>query len=620
MRWAAIPPPAPRRPPRRTLLRPVRSALVACLLAPALARAQRGAPAPDAALDSLSLPVLIARGDSAWTAGREGAFPYYREVVRRDSAASTRVLYRFATLRAWRNELDDAIALHARYVREEPRDLEGRVALARVQAWASRFAASIATYDAVLKEEADYRDAALGRAQALAWAGRMRESIDAYATWTRTHPDDREAELALARTEAWAGRLDDAERRYQRLADAGDATAEKGIARVAAWRGDLLRSERRWRALAERYPNDPEVWTGLAQVLRWTGRPGPADAALRRALAAEPGYGDARAQLPWVRAELATGLEPTVTYTNDSDDNRSTYAALAGAFTPPWNGRVVAQLSTRAASFGAVSSSSVGMRTIAWWNPFAGRVSLRGELGVARLAATVRDTARRGTSRPATAIALSAQPQRRVSLGVGIARIPFDETALLIAGRLVTSSLDGDASVQLPGRVTVAVGLGRGEVTGGAFDNRRTSGSGSARWTIRRGLSIAAAVRQFGYERASFGDDASGVFVRDGYFAPARYRLVEGSGRWELPRDLGWIAGAELGLGSQSLTPYTDARVRGAAASRFAQRASATFGYRAAPGLEVTGTVGFANVAAPQTVSAAEYRAWSTTLRARIRL
>lgn len=595
-------------------------AFIALVLAAAPARGQRVTGAPDPALAGLDLAALLARGDSAWEAGREGAFPFYREVVRRDSSASSRALYRLATLRAWRNELADAVALHARYVREEPRDLEGRVALGRVQAWASRFAASIATYDAVLRDEPDYRDAALGRAQALAWAGRMRDAIAAYERWIAAHPDDREAELALARTESWAGRLDDAERRYQRLADAGDAAAEKGVARVAAWRGDLVRSERRWRALAARFPDDPEVWTGLAQVLRWTGRPALAGAALERALAAEPGYGDARAQLPWVRAELSAGLEPVVTYGNDSDDNRSTYTAVSGAFVPPWNGRVTALLSHRAAEFGATRSSSTGGRAVAWWNPLGGRLSVRGELGVARLAATVRDTTRAAKARPATAIALSAQPHRRVSVGVGLSRTPFDETAVLIANQLVTAAVDADAGVQLPGRVALAFGFGRGEVTGGSFANTRTGASASARWTARRGVQVGATARRFGYARASFGTGPADAFLSDGYFAPETYQLLEANGRWELGRDLGWNASAELGLGRQSIRPFVDAHDAGEWSSRFAQRAAASLGYRLSPGMELTLASGFANVAAPQTVSAAEYRAWSTTLRARIRL
>lgn len=140
------------------------------------------------------------------------------------------------------------------------------------------------------------------------------------------HPGDAEAELGLARTLAWAGRLDEAEARYREIAARGPSPdAQKGVARMAAWRGDLVRSERLWRHLSARYPQDPEAWTGLAQVLRWAGRPALAEDALRTALAAEPSYGDARVQLRWVGAELASSAEPTAVVVEDSDRNRTAY-------------------------------------------------------------------------------------------------------------------------------------------------------------------------------------------------------------------------------------------------------------------------------------------------------
>jgi tetratricopeptide (TPR) repeat protein len=599
----------------------IRLAVALALLAgivPAAGAQRAGAPA-DTSLARLDLATLLARGDSAWQAGREGAFPFYHEAVRRDTAASTRALFRLATLHAWRNELAQSIALHERYVREEPADGEGRLALARVQAWASRFAASLATYDDLLARIPDHREAALGRAQTLAWAGRMRESIAAYRAWLDAHPGDRAAELDLARTESWAGRLDAAEARYQRLAEAGEAAGEKGVARVSAWRGDLARSERIWRSLSARYPEDPEVWTGLAQVLRWSGRAQQAEHALERALAAEPAYGDARAQLPWVRADLATGVEPFVIHANDSDENRSTLVGVTGTTRPWWNGRVSATVSRREASLGATRATSSGARTAATWSPLRARLTLRGELGASRLEADVEGASAKTVTRPAMALSLSAQPDRRVSVGVGLSRVPFDEVAVLIANRLVAGALDVDAGVQLTGRLALGLAYGRGAVTGGSLRNSRDAASGSLRWTVRRGLSVAASVRTFAWDRASFaGEGASRV--SDGYFAPARYRLAEGSARWELGRDLGWFGGVEAGLGEQMVRPFVDERTAGASRSNLAERATTSIGFRFAPGAELAASAGFANVAAPQTVSAAEYRAWNVGLRARIRL
>lgn len=601
-----------------------RAAALALLLLVGLApvaQAQRAGPdaGADPALAAVDLATLVARGDSAWSAGREGAFPFYHEIVRRDSTASTRALFRLAMLRAWRGELPAAIALHARYVRAEPMDGEGRVALGRVLAWAGRFDAAVANYDTLLARIPDYRDAALGRAQALAWAGRTSEAIAAYERWLAANPTDRAAELDLARAQSWGGRLEAAELRYQRLADGGDVAGDKGVARVAAWRGDLARSERLWRAVTERHPDDAEAWTGLAQVLRWSGRAGLAERALARALEAEPGYGDARAQLPWVRAELDGSAEPMLVLSNDSDENRSALVSVGASRTPFWTGRVSGTLSHRQADFAGTQATSTTARTSAVWHPMAARVSVRGELGLALLAGDRGGASLGSVTRSLMSVGVSAQPHRVLNVGVGLSRAPFDETALMIANRLVNGSLDADASLQLPGRLTLGAGAGRGEISGGRVRNARESANASLRWTIRRGLSLAASGRAFGYERAAF-DTVGGARVSDGYFAPEAYRLVDGSGRWELGRDLGWHGSTELGLGRQMLRPWADVGVVGEASSRFTQRAAASLGYRFAPGLELASAIGFANVAGPQTIRAAEYRAWWFTLRGRVRL
>ena len=73
---------------------------------------------------------------------------------------------------------------------------------------------------------------------------------------------------------------------------------------MIGWRGDLERSEATWRRVLETDPNDPEALTGLAQVLTWQGRQTDAESALQQALRANPSYGDARALMRWVQADL----------------------------------------------------------------------------------------------------------------------------------------------------------------------------------------------------------------------------------------------------------------------------------------------------------------------------
>jgi len=97
------------------------------------------------------LGAIATRGDAAWESqNHDAAFAAYDSVVRADSAASSRAVYRLGTLKSWRNQFRDAIALHQLYVRLEPRDLEGKVGLGRVYAYASQFPIDLLNVSAVI--------------------------------------------------------------------------------------------------------------------------------------------------------------------------------------------------------------------------------------------------------------------------------------------------------------------------------------------------------------------------------------------------------------------------------------------------------------------------------------
>jgi tetratricopeptide (TPR) repeat protein len=189
----------------------------------------------------------LARADSAYAAG---AYPLakvlYEELVSQPSPASIAV-FRLATLRSWDNRLDESVALYRRYIAQEPRDAEGRIALARTLAWGGHYDAAIATYDTLIAANQRTRDATMARAQTFAWAGRLGDALAVYKTWVRDHPGDREAAIDYARTLAWSGQLDEAEQMYTQLSRTGNTAATKGLARVIGWRGELQRSERTWR-------------------------------------------------------------------------------------------------------------------------------------------------------------------------------------------------------------------------------------------------------------------------------------------------------------------------------------------------------------------------------------
>lgn len=587
-----------------------RALLVALLAAGAFPAGARAQPA-----DQRPTSELLAAGDAAWEAERhDDALAAYSIVVARDSAASSRAVFRAATLLAYRSRFDESVRLFRLYMRLEPDDLDGPIALGRTLAWASRFDEAIAVYDAASARDPASPGAALGRAQALAWAGKLDAAIAAYERWLAAHPSDRDADLALARALSWAGRLADAERRYARLAAGGASPdAEKGFARVLGWRGDLGASRERWRELTVKYPRDPEAWTGLAQVLRWSGQNAQAREALLQALALSPGYSDAREQLRWVEAELAPSLEPAVIHSSDSDDNRGTMASLTAGVTPWWRGRAHATVMHRVADAPGQRGSATAGRLGAAWSPVSGRWTLRAEAGAERLTAAGDAAA---TTVPLFALRVAGQPAATLALGAGVSRSPFDETATLIARGIEITAVDVDASLTLRPRLTLAGTVGHGTVSGGRVPNSRTAGSGTLRWLVWRGVSLAAGARTFAYERPSFVRDAGGdIVARDGYFAPQRYALLEASGRYERGGDLGWHVSAEGGLGRQTIR-IEEAR----AASRFAQRLALTAGYRVAPGIEVGASFGFANVASPSTAGTAEYRATTFALRGRLKL
>jgi tetratricopeptide (TPR) repeat protein len=553
-----------------------------------------------------ALAALVSRGDAAWTAERhDEAFAAYDSVVRADSAFSSRAVYRLGTLRSWRNELREAIQLHQLYVRLEPRDLEGRVGLARVYSWASKFETSIATYDTVLAREADYRDAAFGRATALAWWGKLDEAIAAYDAWIRTHPTDTEAELGRARVLSWAGRLDEALAVYEKAAKSGNAAeAEKGIARVTAWRGDVEGSERLWRDATVKYPRDAETWVGLGQVLRWMGRPFAARDALEQALEVRPSNDDARTQLRWVRAEIGQSAAPSFVHTSDSEHNDGDALIVAADAAVGNHVRAGARGAWKSNSSPSGSGTSVALRGAADWQPGDGAMGVRGDLGFSSM------SARRGVapSRSFTTVVGGVRGRarflERIRVGLGYSRDAFDDVVSTMTEGLSIATLDGDVSVSLPSRVTLSAFAASSKARGDTIAaNSRASWGANVRWMPRRDIALMSNMRTLSWEHPAYGT----------YFAPQRFTLLELAARWERPVDLGWLAAAEFGFGSQSIRFENDP-----ATKRNVPRGSVSFGWRPQPGREIMVTWLFANVASAATLASSEYSYRALTITGRL--
>jgi hypothetical protein len=168
---------------------------------------------------------------------------------------------------------------------------------------------------------------------------------------------------------------------------------------------------------------------------------------------------------------------------------------------------------------------------------------------------------------------------------------------------VVSSEYSGDASVGLPGRLTLSGAASHAQLTGGSRENSRDAYAASLRWTYNRRWSFAVGGRQFGYDTTS----------SDGYFSPRRYTLGEVSGRGRIGGTLGWNAEGDVGLGNQSVELFGLS-----ATSRLAERAAFTMGYRFDPAHEFSASGSYANVAGPGQTGGSEYHFYSLSLRARL--
>ena len=477
------------------------------------------------------------------------------------------------------------------------------------EAWrAGKLDEALARYEAVLASDSTSARAVFRVATMLAWRNDLGRSERMFRLYLRLAPADDDGRIGLARTIAWAGRYEQAVPLCDSVLTANPKQRDAALlaAQARAWSGKLRVAINRYRNWLSDHPNDADAWMALAQTWQWADRPEEARSALDHALAADPSNAKARTQLDWVNVAHTPSLEPTISSSNDSDDNQSTTYLIRAGWRAPWQARLVADGSYRVADLGARRGTAASVRTASSFTPFDGQWTVRGEVGATRLAGSDGPASPIVTHiEPLAALRLSGRVARRLSLGAGVSRAAFDETAPLIRSGIATTSIDGDGDLTLTRRLTLGGGGGWTRLSGGSGPNSRVAGSGTLRWTARPFLSFAAGVRSFAYEHAAF----------DGYFAPKRYLLAEASSRLRLGGDVGWALESELGLGRQTITAFDDSHI-----GRFAQRANASILYRPVPGVEWSLSGGFANVASPATISSADYRFYTVAIKGRVRL
>ena len=505
--------------------------------------------------------------------------------------------------------LGASVALTPALVRAQTAPSVAQLVQAGDEAWrAGKLDEAFTRYEAVLGRDSTSARAVFRVATMLAWRNDLSRSESMFRLYLRLAPGDDDGRVGLARTLAWAGRYEQSVALCDSVLAANPKHRDAALlaAQSRAWSGNLPTAIDLYRGWLSAHPNDADAWMALAQTWQWANRTDEARGALGRALAADPGNARARTQLEWVNVALMPSLEPTVSSSDDSDDNRSTTYQLRAGWRAPWRERLVADGSFRVADLGVRHGTAASLRASSSYTLLNGQWTVRGELGATRLEGS------NGTASPAVThleplagVRVSARIARRLSLGVGASRAAFDETAPLIQSGIAATSVDGDGDVAIARRLTLGGGGGWTRLSGGSGPNSRVAGSGTLRWTARPFLSFAAGIRGFAYEHAAF----------DGYFAPKRYLLAEGSSRLRLGGDLGWGLESELGLGNQTITAFDDSHI-----GRFAQRANASIVYRPVPGAEWAVSGGFANVASPATISSADYRFYTVSIKGRFRL
>lgn len=120
-------------------------------------------------------------------------------------STDSRAVYRLAEARRDEN-LPDAIALFRLYVRLEPGDPWGHIALGDALGAHGDLGGARAAYAAARRLAPGERDVGIGFARMLARAGRTDEAIGAYEAWLATAPRDGEAWRELAALRRRAGR------------------------------------------------------------------------------------------------------------------------------------------------------------------------------------------------------------------------------------------------------------------------------------------------------------------------------------------------------------------------------------------------------------------------------
>lgn len=371
-----------------------------------------------------------------------------------------------------------------------------------------------------------------------------------------------------------------------RAADPENLDLQLAHARVLGWAGRRSEAESVFDSILVRSPANADAMVGLGYVYHWQGREGPAMRQAKTALALDSTNADAWALRRAVHTAARASMESSANWSNDSDHNTNFWQTHSVS-APLTDGlRLLAAFSVLEASDPLRESWRYGGEGGLGWalgqvsaSAWAGARRLEPGEGGARTAATYRGS-------------LNWAPDGRIGIGIGYARYPFDETALLIGLGLDVESLEGGLDLHPAGGLALAGSATALWVSDG---NRRTEARAGVTQEIGRNFVIGANGRALGYREVGFG-----------YFSPDRFHLLEGTLTLK-DGNADWDARLGGGLGAQQIGRNGDMQTE--------WHIDARVGRKWGDGNSIEGYGGVTNSAVSSTTGAFRYRTAGLLLR-----
>ena len=410
-----------------------------------------------------------------------------------------------------------------------------RLATAQVRtgdtAWESGdFPAARAAYLRALAEDPAAVRALYRLGLLASWENKLDSALVLLRRARAVDPEDPDVRHAEALVLSWRGDFDGAMSRYDSLIarHPDRADARVGRANVLAWLGDWDAATAGYEAVLAGDPGNPDALAGLGRLRLWQGRPSLALQAADRALQTQPGNREARLLRRDARNALRTWIEPTLGWSDDSDENTALWQTIGASVS----------LGDGVRGFGTLGMLEAWDETLDAWRSLA-------EAGVTLTRGSVMLTGATGvrTLDPGSGVGRTAWTGRavgvwraasRFTMGAGVAHYPFDETAFLIGQDVDITEVEASADVRLAQGLVLGGGASRGWLSD---DNERQAFVAALTKDLPRGFWAGAYGRWLGY------DD-----VAPGYFSPDRYTIAEGRAGWNrTPSPWGWRLLAGLG-------------------------------------------------------------------------